>query len=290
MVQTQIPTGVGKMIVVDVELQTTFLDAGERRSPIADRYFGSVWSLLQILPQAFAVAACEEVLSSFGLHKSAGGHVDVPQVRREGILKSLLSGSIEQVLTNNLVVVSRAATDGAQLVVPYNGGRIVLEFVESSFIEGSIFRRDRVRLRVEAQRHETIAEKVIVGVLVTALGTATVASGTAIYTSWPNPTYICSVNSIVNQPFGKDVLIEAVSDLQLPAGASIQKQRSVYYGRQSCLKALGFDPGPIDGHPTQLLSDAERRYSEATGVYVNWDSVPFVRTILETGARRAILR
>lgn len=157
-----------------------------------------------------------------------------------------------------------------------------IEFIIESedLIIGSLFQR--LRASITVSDFKDVGKNVISALLAGAI-LATVISpvpaGSANELS--ENIYVCSINGHLD---GNRLAIEsdAISDLKIYNNSDAHEQLHATRARQLCLKAAGFDPGPIDGIHGKRTTHAQNEFAQTHGgIIVNWNSEVFLRFLIQ---------
>lgn len=99
--------------------------------------------------------------------------------------------------------------------------------------------------------------------------------------------YVCTINAELAGD--RQALVRsAADDLALSAEAPADTHEAVIRARQSCLRAAGFDPGPIDGVYGPRTQAAARHFAfYHGGLIVNWNSAVFRQFVVEQAMHRS---
>ena len=118
--------------------------------------------------------------------------------------------------------------------------------------------------------------------LATPAGTENVVRMDAPEGTW----FVCSVGLEVGGDRDR-IFDRAADELELHAEADAEARRRIVQGRQMCLAAAGFSPGPIDGVSGELTKAAERAFVAHHGLErFAWESHFARRFLVETAHQR----
>jgi hypothetical protein len=170
--------------------------------------------------------------------------------------------------------------DDQSLSIPFLGGKIQFQIEDLGKQPGSFFSKHQITVTVNSAKH--FGRDLFIAVLAHLLVTATFGHiPQEPRLPVPPPVhYVCTVDG--NIPGDPELLIDAAKqDLDLTQALPQNRTRGVWKSRQICLKAAGFDPGPIDGIRGAGTIRAEDDFEFFHKVKVNWNSQVFQRYIIK---------
>ena len=167
-------------------------------------------------------------------------------------------------------------------------------FINIEHIEhfhGSFLSKNTIRIVVSEGK--SIAGHVIAGLFVVIISSAIIShpdgdgnNDPVLITAEQKPLYICFLDTVILGN-AESIYENAAVDLLMLKHYSNEEKKLVIRSRQACLKAAGFDPGPIDGIDGPLTEGAAEAFSYYHGgIVINWNSVIFLRFLVQSATKR----